>query len=285
MHDEKYLILGLNALSRAHEMNYFLDGHRGAAIIAAYFLCREIDIEDGVADIIGTVVDEHWTKTALCAPFPDEPSEPDAIGKIIACMEQNIDGLRQVGHNVILPTLVLKAFQQLPEAITSSRVNGLCKLIESFTIIDDIQLDEEDGIPDLGISSAAAEFILTEYLSTVEAFDGRGQGWSGHLLTYGQALLDLRALGYATLAYKAEGGFKLYIKRIRMGPLETDEPRSEHPMSDLYPQQCAYWEHRKTRSPEIGHFLKYPYGFYSLMQQAKDSDLKQRCMAAAYRIF
>jgi hypothetical protein len=86
-----------------------------------------------VADIIGTIVDEHRAKTTLCAPFPDEPSDPDAIEKIIACTEQNIDGLRQVGHNVILPTLALRAFQQMPETITPSRVNGLCKLIESFT--------------------------------------------------------------------------------------------------------------------------------------------------------
>jgi hypothetical protein len=36
MLEESYLVRGLNALSRAHETNYFRDGHKGAAIIAAY---------------------------------------------------------------------------------------------------------------------------------------------------------------------------------------------------------------------------------------------------------
>jgi hypothetical protein len=284
MLEQGYLFRGLDALSRAHETNYFTDGHRGAAIIAAYYLCQEVDVEAGVADIIRAMIDEHWTYTDLCAPFPDETPKPAQIDRIVHSMEQNVVGLRQAGHNVILPALALKALRQLPQAVTPSRVAGVCKLVEAFTIVADIALQDGDDIPDLGTLSAPAEFILSELLSAMEAFDNRGQGWSGHLLTYSRALYDLRQLGYDALAGKGAQAFKLYIKRIRMGPLETDKPRPEHPPSNLYPHQRAYWEARRDRPVGIGHVFKYPYGFYKWMDLCRDPELKGRCMQAAYHV-
>ena len=38
------------------------------------------------------------------------------------------------------------------------------------------------------------------------------------------------------------------------------------------------------RDVGIGHCLKYPYGFYGLMALAEDDELKQRCLASAYRV-
>ena len=284
MLDESYLIHGLNALSRAHETNYFTDGHRGAAILAAYSLCREIEMERGAADVIRTMIDDHWTHSALCAPMPMEEPQPDGIAQITGTLQDNLEGLRQAGHNVILPTMALKALREMPEAVTPTRVAGLCKLIEAFTTVADIRLEEGDDGPDWDAPPDVAQYVLAELLRTVEAFDGRGQGWSGHLLTYARALLDLRQLGYSALAQKGEQGFRLYIKRIRMGPLETDKPRPEHPPSDLRPQQRAYWEKRAGQSIGIGHCFKYPYGFYGLLGLVQDAQLERQCMQAAYHI-
>ena len=285
MLEDKYLWRGLDALSRAHQTDYFADGHRGAAIIAAYYLCRETVVEEGVADVIRAMIDEHWTYTALCAPSPHETPDPAQLGRIVKSLEQRLVGLRQAGHNVILPSLALKAFRQLPEAVTPSRVEGICRLVEAFTTVEDIQLEEDDDIPDLGAPPAAAEFVLSELLRTMRTFDGRGQGWSGHLLTYGRALLDLRQLGYGQLARRGEHAFKLYIKRIRMGPLQTDVPRPEHPPSELVSRQWAYWQARRTRPVGMGHLFKYPYGFYGWTDLVQDSDLRGRCIQAAYHVF
>lgn len=282
---DDYLLRGLNALSRAYQTNYFADGHRGAAIIAATYLCREAGVEEGVADTVRAMIDAHWTYTDLCAPFPREVPDPVQIDRILRALEQSMIGLRQAGHNVILPSLALKAFRQLPEAVTPSRVDGICRLIEAFTTIEDTQLEDDDEIPDLGAPPATAGFILSELLRTIEAFDGRGQGWSGHLLTYGRALLDLRQLGYGSVARQGEYAFKIYVKRIRMGPLETDKPRPEHPVSDLVPRQRTYWKTRKNRPVGIGHVFKYPYGFYGLIDLVPDGDLRRRCTQSAYHVF
>ena len=284
MLDDAYLIRGLNALSRAHETNYFTDGHRGAATIAAYYLCREVEMEDGAAEVIRTMIDVQWTHSPLCAPYPAELPESDLVGRIAECMHDNIDGLRQAGHNVIFPSLALKAFHQMPEAVTPARVAGICRLIESFAVADDLRLDDEDNIADLGGPPEAAAFILSELPGAIAAFDGRGQGWSGHLLTYGRAILDLRQLGYDALAREAGQAFKIYIEHIRMGPLETDGQWEEHEPSDERPHQRRYWERRRLRPIGIGHVLKYPYGYCGLMALAEDPQVKRACEDVAYRV-
>lgn len=285
MLNTSYLLTGLNALSRAYKTDYFLDGHRAASIIAAYFLFQEVPLPDDAVIIVQSMLDTQWMNTPLCAPLPDEPADPALIHQIVRTLEQNIDGLRQVGHNVIFPALALKAFRQLPSAVTPSRVDGICRLIESFTIIDAGNSEDDEIIPNFDKPSIAAEFILTELLSTIDAFSGRGQGWSGHLLTYGRALLDLRELGYGALASKGGSAFKSYIKRIRRGPLDTDKLRPEHPVSALRPHERAYWEERQTKSLALGHVFKYPYAFYGLMALTDNALLKAQCTKAAYHIF
>ena len=285
MLDERHLIHGLDALSRAHASDYFLDGHKGAASISAYYLCRENAVERGVADIIAGMIDEHWLHTGLCAPFPAEPPDRALLDRITAALDGSIARLRQAGHNVIFPSLALKAFEGLPEAITPSRVDGICKLIEKFDTAEDIALDDDDDMPDLDAPGLMARFILTEMLRTVEAFLGRGQGWSGHMLTFGRALIDLSMMGYTDLASKGCHAFKLYVTRARMGPLARDKPRPEHPASERRPLECSYWQTRRDQPVGIGHCFKYPYGFYGLAALAQDPALEQRCLDEGYHIF
>lgn len=277
------MLHGLNALCRAHEFKYFDDGHRGAAIISGVYLCRDNEIEADVAETIAAIIDECWVNTELCAPFPDEDSNPQLLRKVVDCMSQNIEGLREAGHNIILPSLALRAFCDVPQAVTTSRVTGICRLIESFTV-KDVPMDEDFELPSMDEKAIVAEFILDEFVKCTERFQGRGQGWSGHLLTYGQALMDLCEQGYVGLASQAQNGFRLYIRRIRIGPKETDKQYDEHSPTDFRPLQLGYWKERGG-DLHLGHKLKYPYGFYGLLNKARDSEIKRRCLEVAYRIF
>ncbi|MDF1515305.1 MAG: hypothetical protein P1S60_15965 [Anaerolineae bacterium] len=285
MLDSKYVQYGIDALCRAHRMNYFTDGHRGAAMIAAYCFCREVEVEQGAADLIGASIDQQWSNTPLCEPFPPGAYEASGIDRILECLERSMDYMRQAGHNVIFPALALKAFHHFPDLLTEARVDGLCKLIEAFTINEPLSLDQDDEQVDFEEASDIAEYILSEMLTVIDAFEGRGQGWSGHLLTYGRALIDIKNMGYGKTAKRGEHGFNLYIKRIRMGPLETDKPRPEHPQSVLLPVQREYWQQRVDKSLNLGHSIKYPYGFYGLVDLARDETLINQCLDKAYHIF
>ncbi len=284
MLNNTYLKRGLDALCRAHTMSYFADGHRGAAIVSACFLVHENPAENGVAEILASMIDAHWAQTDLCAPFPDEPADAALLDRVVAVLDANIGLYREVGHNAIFAALALKTFAQLPDTITPARVDGICKLIECFDTPEDIELDETDEFPAMDTPRGAAEFILAETLAAMERFHGRGQGWSGHMLTFGRSLIDLNQCGYAALAKKGQHAFKQYVKRVRMGPLARDIPRTEHPRSQCLPLERAYWDARKTKDVGIGHCFKYPYGFCGLLALAQDDALKQRCLAEAYRV-
>lgn len=285
MLDERYLLHGLDALSRAHAADYFRDGHKGAAIIAAHYFCRENDVQDGVPETIAAMLDANWTHTDLCAPSAHEKPDVSLLGRIATALDGNIGPLRQAGHNVIFPAMALRALTDLPEAATPSRVEGICRLIGAFDTEEDITLDEGDCIADFDAPQSMAEFILAEMLRTMRAFNGRGQGWSGHMLTHGRALIDLREAGWAELAFKGRQAFRLYVKRTRMGPLASDKPRPEHPLSELSPLELDYWKRRREQPIGIGHCFTYRYAFHGLMELAHDSELRQRSLDESYRIF
>ena len=71
-----YLRLGLNALGRATDLDYFADGHRSGAIISGCCLCREEPVDEGVGDAIAQGIDSLWVGTPLCADFPNEQDDP-----------------------------------------------------------------------------------------------------------------------------------------------------------------------------------------------------------------
>jgi hypothetical protein len=280
----EYLLHGLNAMSRAHEADYFKNGHLAGAVISAYYLCRDRDVEDGVADILATRMSQDWLSSPLFAPVPDEPAEPALVSRIVEVMRDHIAGVRQVGHNVILPTLALKAFQDVPEAVTPLRVEGIGELVPAFQRTE-LPMDEAFDLPAGDDQRLFAEFVLEEFIGSTERFVGRGQVWSGHLLTSATALLDLQDLGHHGLARQAEDGFTMYVRRLRLGPLDSDEPRQEHPPTTVLPLERAYWERKAGGDWSFGHVTKYPYGFYRLMNLARDTELKARCLDVAYRIF
>lgn len=284
MLDTEYLIHGLNALSRAHSMSYFQDGHRGGAIISAYYFCAENNLEESVPALIRQLLDDRWVNTNLCAPFPEEQARSTLSERILEAMATRAGGLVEAGHNIILPALALKAFRDVPEAVTPSRVDGICKLIESFGPGEFPDSGNDPEIPSVDDSCAFAEFVLREFLGCTHRFDGRGQGWTGHLLTCARAVMDLYQAGVDSTARQAEKDFASYIHRIRMGPQETDKPRGEHAKRSTAPHQKAYWldPHGDW---SLGHAVKYPYGYYGLMCHVRDETLRKECQKAEYRIF
>lgn len=283
--DESYLLKGLNGLCRAHAFDYFADGHRGASVIAAFYLCREHEVEPGVPEAISSMIDENWGGAELFADFPDEPADQALAERIASSMAAQVTGLCQAGHDVILPSLALKAFHDLPTAATPSRVEGVVKLQEAFARAEETPAPSARDVPSADSPQEFAEFVLQEVLDTIERFDGKGQGWSGHMVTSGRALIDLVELGYEAAAGAGMGAFRHFVGRARVGPEPDGKAYEEHPDTGTYPLQLAYWQRRAALPPGIGHCFKYPYGFYGLMCLARARDLKRACLERIYHVF
>jgi hypothetical protein len=285
MLDTSYLILGLDGLSHAHGQDYFRDGHLAASVIAAYYLCHENDLGAPTQDLVKARIDHELLNDAIFRSAPDEPPDTATLQQLLDTLSTGIGDLREVGHNIIFGAAALKVLRDRPDTITPSRIEGICRLIDDFATTRNVAIDDDDGVPDIADEGALIEFIFSEYLRTVSLYAGYGQGWTGHLITVGHAVIELSRLGYPDLAAPAHNAFRMYIKTIRGGPRETDRHIPDHLPSSLTPLDYGYWAQRNPVRPGLGHAFKYPYSFYNLIHRLNDPDLKQRCLAAGYKIF
>lgn len=283
--DKRLVLLGLNALARSHELNYFADGHRGAALVAAHLLIAGNEMDDRVRTRIVELFDLNWATKPLCKPFPNEGPDPKGIVRIGEALAERGETLLQVGHNAIFAMLAIKGFRMLPEAATPQRVDGVCALIRKFTPWRDVVPDKDVDPPPFTDSAAASKFILREASDAVDRFVGFGQGYAGHMLTFGQALVELAAMGDEDLAESCRIAFRKYVTVTRIGPASDDKRRPDHKPSKLRPNQAEYWKNRGDRTVGIGHVFKYPYSYYDLLQRADDPALTREWDARAYHVF
>lgn len=283
--NDRLLLLGLNGLARAHELNYFADGHRGAALIAAHLMCVDNDLDQAARSRIAELFDANWAASPLCKPFPEEQPDPDGVARIGAALVEGGEVLRQVGHNAIFAMLAIKGFRMLPSAATPQRIDGVCALIRSFTPWRDIMPAADVNPPPFEDSVAASRFVLREASDAVDRFVGFGQGFSGHMLTFGQSLVELAAMGDKQWADSCRTAFRKYVTVTRQGPKPDDKRYTDHKPSKLRPTDAAYWKQRGDRTLGIGHVFKYPYSYYDLLQRANDPALERDWDAKAYHVF
>jgi hypothetical protein len=277
--------LGLNALARAYEKDYFSDGHKGASLVSAHLLCVDNGLDDSVRSRIVELFDLNWASTPLCAPFPDAAPDPEHIQRIGVALMEGGEVLRQVGHNAIFAMQAIKAFRLMPAAATPERIDGVCKLIQRMTPWRDIEPDPAVDPPAFADSVAASRYILREASAAVDRFIGFGQGFAGHMLTFGQSLVELAAMGDVEWAESCRAAFRKYVTVTRLGPQPGDRRIADHKPSQLRPSKAEYWEERGDHSLGIGHVFKYPYSYYDLLRRADDSELQAEWEAKAYHLF
>jgi len=285
MSDKRLLLLGLHALARAHELDYFADGHRGAGMVSAHLLCVDNGLDKHARSRIVELVDINWASSALCKPFSEAKPEPERIKAIGVALAEGGEVLRQVGHNAIFAMLAIKAFRMMPNAATPQRIDGVCKMIRSFTPWRDVEPDSDVNPPPFADAAAASRFILREASAAIDRFAGFGQGYAGHMLTFGQALVELAAMGEVEWAESCRTAFRKYVTVTRRGPEPDSKRRPDHKPTDLRPTDAAYWNGRGDKNVGIGHVFKYPYAYYDLLRRARDPDLRRTLDAKAYHLF
>ena len=276
--DARYLRHGLNLLCSAHSTDAFLGGHAGGAVISAYYLCREEKLEEGSAEIIQSALDQHYRLAP--DPFPAEKPLENGVATLLRSMEDGIDQLCRDGHNVIFLSLALRALHDLPDSVTPARIDGLRKTLQSLEPKKKKKVDVE--VPES--MSGFSEFVLTEFLGSTEG--GPGQGYSGHLLTYGRAILDLRLLGHEVFAKRCIHAYRLAVQTARprspVGDYKADRPKVKF----LRPDQREYWKRRVSAGTlELGHLFKYPYGFFGVRKHSKNPELNEVCLNHSHRLF
>ena len=283
--DKRLVILGLNGLARAHKFNYFADGHRAASMVTAHLLCVENQMDDPAQSRIVEIFDRNWADKPLCEPFPETDPVPERINEIGLALADRGETLLQVGHNAIFAMLAIKALRMVPNAATAERIDGVCNLIRSFTPWRDVDPDPAVDPPPFSDSAAASRFVLQEASDAVDRYVGFGQGYAGHMLTFGQSLIEMAATGDEEYAESCRNAFRKYVTVTRQGPQADEKPRPDHKPIDDRPVDAKYWKRRDDKAVGIGHVFKYPYSYYDLIRRAGDPELAKQWDAKAYHIF
>ncbi len=283
--EKRLVLLGLNALARAHEKNYFANGHRGASLVSAHLMCTENGFSGQATARIEELFDLNWASTPLCKPFPKEDPDPAQIKRIGLALADGSGVLREVGHNAIFAMLAIKGFRLLPSAATPQRIEGVCKLIRAIKPWRDVEPDPEVNPPPFSDTAATSKFILREASAAVDRFIGFGQGFTGHMLTFGQALVELAAMGDLEWAESCRTAFRKYVTVTRRGPDADSKRYPEHKQSQFRPNSAEYWKRRGDHAVDIGHVFKYPYSYYDLLREVGDPALTREWDTKAYRLF
>lgn len=283
--DKRLIGLGLNALARSADGSYFADGHRGASMISAHLMCADNDLGDPATNRIVELFDQNWASKALCKPFPQADPVDDAAERIGRALAQGDGVLREVGHDAIFAMHAIKGFRMLPELATPDRVDGVCELVGSFKPWRDIPPGADIDPPPFSDAQAASRFVLKEASEAIDRFRGFGQGFAGHMLTFGQSLIELAAMGDVEWAESCRTAFRKYVTVTRQGPSPSDRKIADHAPSDLRPNERQYWEDRKSKSIGLGHVFKYPYAYYDLIARANDPALETELDAKAWQLF
>lgn len=311
MLSDEYLIAGLDAMVRTFSSavqarDGFVDGHRAAGMLSAWFLAHDRLVEDRALPAIARALDSEWMNTPLFAPGPaDDAVAPTPVPPELGRLADAISGC--VGtpsgdpHSVIFPALALKALHRFPAAITRARIDGLCHMARIYSE----QLQEEAAqrqgplagaqVAVAGAVPSAGRFdpdtfstwALEAFADGISGYVGNWPHLAGHILTYSAAVVDLYELGYDALARKAQVGLEVYVAHARQTKPwpETVPADLRRPLPrDSRPELAAFWEEHPAGSFDrsLAHALKYPYGYLQLMRRSTHRELKQRLRSCAY---
>jgi len=276
------IIKGLDGMSRVAETgNTFGLGHNAAAVISSAFFCREQKLDAGTQKEILAYLDARLLKNPIyAAPRPNEAADPKLTEGLLEDLDAGIATLRGKGHNIIFAVTCLKALRAVPEAVTPERIDGLRKMVRSFgKTRGGAEEDPEPPLVGLDDEQKFVHFVFEQFLTAM------GDGFDGHVVTIGHALVELNRMGHKELARKGVPAYRQWVRLARAG--DGGGEVAPAPPQVPTPLTREYWSAQAKR--HIGeivssHTIKYPYSFYALAKNVKDEDLKKRILAKVSRL-
>jgi hypothetical protein len=274
------IVKGLDGMSRVAEKgNTFGLGHNAAAVISSAFFCREQKLDADTQKEILAFLDARLLKSPIyAATRPKEAADPKLVEGLLEDLDAGIATLSGKGHNIIFAVASLKGLRAVPEAATPERIDGLRKMVRSFGKTGREAAKDPEPLVDLADEQKFIHFIFEEFLKA------RGDGFDGHVVTIGHALVELHRMGHKELARK---GVPAYWQWVRNSRDDGGDKGAPAPPKAPTPLTREYWAAQaKRRIGEIvsSHTIKYPYSFYALAKDVRDEDLKKRILAKVYQL-
>ena len=305
MSDKDRAILGdgLSMLSQCRRQTGDIwQAHYGAAAIAGYFYKGKPFAREGRGGRCGGEPEDDRQVFADGNGDRESVSVGSAESRILAALDDTIDGLHWVGHNVIYAAISLAALHELGGGLRHEAA-AIAELISSFakTIpgrswigysaaeVKRLTLDELDGISEITDGDQLSAFILNELVSYSVIYRAEAHhDLMGHMLTYSHALNILYDLGHHDYFHRGLPGLLKIVKVLRassqLDPAEPIRivspvdrlPLVEAPRSAWLPHQPEYWAgiDGDVIDWDFGHLFKFPFSFYHHWNRVSEAPAK-----------
>jgi hypothetical protein len=267
----EYLHRGILALSRAHRVHW-TEAHHGAAILAGWFFCREMPLDERTIRAVRANLDAYIASKPemFAAAVPAGAAAP--ADRIVEALAGHMTELRGAAHDQIFAALAVKALQAAPEMAVEPVVDGICRLLAGFVA----RFRPEDSDYDRRHPMQPYEGDADLIRATFAALDrphahlaARGVVGAIHWVTHADALVTLGECGFADVARL---GYRAHQTFINHPVVEQATGAGVAAVPARQWLAAEYWESEAPRRPRAGtwlngHTLKLPYSLFRLSKR------------------
>ncbi|PGS26310.1 hypothetical protein COC59_12115 [Bacillus cereus] len=300
MENKTVLRDGLSIISQCkRQTNDIWHAHFGAAAIASYFFIKDNNMEEEITRSMYSQTKMMLNNQKLVGII-DSKEEIDfqsAEKMIIKSLEQTIDELHWVGHNVIYAALSLLAIKELQKWGDNQEIEGITNLILSFrktipgrswigfTTKEVKQLHINDEIVnELRNPKQLSKFILKELSQFNLIYRAEAHhDLIGHLLTFSHAINIMYDLGHSDIFHRGiRPLLKLvYVLRASQNLMPNTEinlhspidrlPLIESKRAHVLPTENQFWlKDYSAFNWDFGHVFKFSYSYFDHIKRVPE---------------
>ncbi|WP_166705301.1 hypothetical protein [Bacillus albus] len=298
MENKTVLRDGLSIISQCkRKTNDIWHAHFGAAAIASYFFMKDNNMEEQITRSMYFQTKIMLSKRNLGDIIAQKEEIDFKIAErmIIESLEQTIDELHWVGHNVIYAALSLLAIKELQKWGDNQEIEGITNLILSFrktipgrswigfTTKEVKQLHINDEIVnELRNPKQLSKFILKELSQFNIIYRAEAHhDLIGHLLTFSHAINIMYDLGHRDIFHRGiRSLLKLvYVLRTSQNLMPNTEinlhspidrlPLIESKRAHVLPTEKQFWlKDYSAFDWDFGHVFKFSYSYFDHIKRA-----------------
>ncbi|KZD66218.1 hypothetical protein B4088_2621 [Bacillus cereus] len=298
MENKTVLKGGLSIIAQCkRQTNDIWHAHFGAAAIASYFFIKDNNMEKEITRNMYSQTKRMLNKHNICEII-DSKEEIDfqsAERMIIKSLEQTIDELHWVGHNVIYAALSLLAIKELQKWGDNQEIEGITNLIFSFrktipgrswigfTTKEVKQLSIKEEIEsELRNPEQLSTFILKELSQFNIIYRAEAHhDLIGHLLTFSHAINIMYDLGHRDMFQRGVRPLLklVYVLRASQNLTSNSEitlhspidclPLVESKRAHILPTENQFWlKDYGAFDWDFGHIFKFSYSYFDHIKRA-----------------
>ena len=298
MENKTVLRDGLSIISQCkRQTNDIWHAHFGAAAIASYFFMKDNNMEEKITRSMYSQTKMMLSKHNLGDIIAQKEEIDFKIAErmIIKSLEQTIDELHWVGHNVIYAALSLLAIKELQKWGDNQEIEGITNLILSFrktipgrswigfTTKEVKQLHINDEIVnELRNPKQLSKFILKELSQFNIIYRAEAHhDLIGHLLTFSHAINIMYDLGHSDIFHRGiRSLLKLvYVLHASQNLMPNTEinlhspidrlPLIESKRAHVLPTENQFWlKDYSAFDWDFGHVFKFSYSYFDHIKRA-----------------